>query len=79
MIANGGQPIRYLAAGERVRVESGVLAGMEGIYLRRSRGGQLVVSIELIERSVALHVDEDQVRPVTGMANLVSSAGELAS
>jgi transcription antitermination factor NusG len=65
IIANGGRPVEYLATGDRVRVETGALAGMEGIYLRRSRGGQLVVSIELIERSVALHVDEDQVLPVT--------------
>jgi transcription antitermination factor NusG len=64
MITNGGQPCPYLTTGDRVRVETGVLAGVEGIYLHRARGGQLVVSIELIERSVALHIDEDQVQPM---------------
>lgn len=64
-LENGGQPAPYLATGQRVRVESGTLAGVEGIYVRRSRG-QLVVSIELIEKSIALHVDEDRVRPLGG-------------
>ena len=68
MIENGGQPVPYLATGHRVRVETGVLAGVEGIYLRRSRG-QLVVSIQLIERSIALHVDENRVRPVDDITN----------
>jgi transcription antitermination factor NusG len=71
-IENGGQPVPYLATGHRVRVETGALAGVEGIYVRRSRG-QLVVSIELIERSIALHVDEDRVRPLGGMTNPISS------
>jgi len=74
MIENGGQPVPFLSAGDRVRVETGVLAGVEGIYLRRSRG-QLVVSIDLIERSVALYVDEDRIRPVE---NLSPSSMSLA-
>jgi transcription antitermination factor NusG len=72
MIENGGQPVPFLSTGHRVRVETGVLAGVEGIYLRRSRG-QLVVSIDLIERSVALHVDENRVRPLEGAAYVQSS------
>jgi transcription antitermination factor NusG len=79
LIAHGGQPVPYLAAGDRVRVETGALAGMEGVYLRRARAGQLVVSIELIERSVALHVDEELVRPLGSISPLMSSASALTS
>jgi transcription antitermination factor NusG len=55
------EPHPYLVAGKRVRVRSGPLSGMEGILIRRKEGFRLVVSIELIMRSVAAEVDEADV------------------
>ncbi len=72
VINNGGEPVPFLSIGDRVRVETGVLAGVEGVYVRRSRG-QLVVSVDLIEKSVALFVDEDQISPVSRVKNAPSS------
>jgi len=71
VIDNGGQPVPFLSIGDRVRVETGVLAGVEGIYVRHSRG-QLVVSVELIEKSVAVYVDENRVRPLNRVKNAPS-------
>jgi len=60
----GFEPHPYLKVGKRVRVRSGPLSGMEGILVRRKDGFRLVLSIELIMRSVATEVDEADVEPV---------------
>jgi len=57
------EPHPYLAAGRRVRVRSGPLAGMEGVLLRRKGSFRLVISIELIQRSVAVDADAADVEP----------------
>lgn len=54
----------YLTEGRRVRIEGGPLAGVEGVLLRvRPEKGLLVVSIEMLRRSVAVEVDCSQVVP----------------
>jgi transcription antitermination factor NusG len=60
----GARPAPYFRAGQRVRVEYGALAGVEGVLARDASTGQLVVSIDLLQRSVAVSIDEHQVRPV---------------
>jgi transcription antitermination factor NusG len=60
----GARPAPYFKAGERVRVEFGALAGVEGVLARDATTGRLIVSIDLLQRSVTLHIDEHQVRPV---------------
>jgi transcription antitermination factor NusG len=62
MLTNDARPVSYPRCGDKVRVETGLLSGVEGMYVRRATRGQLVVSVHLIERSVALYIDEDQVR-----------------
>jgi hypothetical protein len=58
------EPHPYLQAGRRVRLRRGPMAGLEGILLRRKDGLRLVVSIEILMRSVAVEVDEADVEPV---------------
>ncbi len=51
-------PHPYLREGQRVRITAGLLTGVEGILLRsKSNKGLLVLSIELLQRSVAVEVD----------------------
>src|SRR5438874_10240786 len=57
------EPHPYLQAGHRVRLRSGAMAGLEGTLLRRKEGLRLVVSVELLMRSVALEIDEADVEP----------------
>ena len=52
------EPHPYLRAGRRVRVRSGPLQGLEGIIVRRKESCRFVFSIDLIQRSVAVEVDE---------------------
>ncbi len=58
----GMEPHPYLAAGRRVRIKNGPLAEMEGILIRRKGRFRLVLSVNLIARSVAIEVDANDVR-----------------
>jgi len=51
-------PYTYLREGQRVRITRGPLADLEGILVRtKPNRGLLVVSVDLLRRSVAAHVD----------------------
>jgi transcription antitermination factor NusG len=58
------EPHKYLQSGRRVRVKSGPLEGMEGIIVRRKNRSRLVLSFELIQRSLAVEIGETDVAPV---------------
>ena len=59
------EPHPYLTVGRRVRVRSGSVAGLEGILVRRKQKFRVVLSIELIQRSVAIEVDEADIEPAS--------------
>jgi transcription antitermination factor NusG len=57
-------PHPYLHEGQRVRITGGPLIDVEGILARvKSNKGLLVVSVNLLQRSVAVEVDCTQVEP----------------
>jgi len=58
------EPHPYLTAGRRVRIRAGSVAGLEGILVRRQQKSRVVITIELIQRSVAIEVDEADIEPV---------------
>jgi transcription antitermination factor NusG len=59
-------PHPYLREGQRVRITAGPLEGVEGILVStKPQKGLLVVSVELLQRSVAVEVDCTQVRPTS--------------
>jgi len=58
------EPHPYLTVGSRVRIQHGPLAGLEGIVLRRRNNFRVVLSLELIQRSIAVDVDAAEVRPI---------------
>ena len=57
------EPHPYLKIGRRVRVKYGPLAGAQGILVRRKDRFRVVLSIDIIMRSVAVEVDEADVEP----------------
>jgi transcription antitermination factor NusG len=57
-------PYPFLKAGQRVRIRGGCLDGVEGILLSRNSGSSLVVSIEAIQRSLAIRLEGYTVEPV---------------
>ena len=53
-------PWPYLSAGQRVRIDKGPLAGVEGYVLRAEVDAlRIVVSVDLLQRSVATEIDRD--------------------
>ena len=51
------RPHPYLTVGQRVRIRNGALQGLEGILVRVAGDHSLVVSVDLIHRSVAFRLD----------------------
>lgn len=68
------QPWPYLQIGQRVRIEYGPLSEVEGILLGFRGRQRLVLSVTLLQRSVAVQVDESWVRPVPGTTRASSGS-----
>lgn len=60
------EPHPYLTTGMRVRIHSGIMAGMEGVLIRKKNNLRVVVTIEMIMRSVTVEVAVDEIEPVGG-------------
>ena len=58
------EPHPYLVVGERARIKSGSLAGMVGVLARKKNNLRVVLTLELIMRSVAVEVDADELERV---------------
>jgi len=68
------QPHPFLTAGRRVRIAAGPLEGREGILIRRKGNLRVVLSIQLILRSIAVDVDIADVQPLSFHNGLQSRA-----
>jgi transcription antitermination factor NusG len=58
------RPWPFLRAGQRVRIEHGPLRGVEGIILDQKDDWRMVVSIELLQRSVSVLLDRSVMKTV---------------
>jgi transcription antitermination factor NusG len=59
------EPYRELVIGDRVRIKSGVLQGVEGTLVRRGSSLRFVLTIELINQHAAIQVDAEDLEPLT--------------
>lgn len=59
------EPWPFLQIGQRVRVECGPLCGVEGILLNLKGRHRLVLSVTLLQRSVAVEVDSAWVSSIS--------------
>lgn len=57
------EPHPFVTVGQRVKIKRGPLEGRQGILLRRKGSLRVVLSIELIMRSVILDVEASDVEP----------------
>jgi transcription antitermination factor NusG len=66
LVSSGAQaePWPYLAVGDRVRIEDTTLRGLEGILIAFKGGHRVVVSVSLLQRSVALEIDRASVSAI---------------
>src|SRR5664280_350305 len=58
------QPWPLLRVGSKVYIEGGPLAGLEGIITNTDKVYRLVVSVSLLQRSVAVEIDREWARPI---------------
>jgi len=58
------EPWRFLEAGQRVRINDGPLAGLEGLLVGTSKRQRLVVSVTLLKRSVAVAIEPHWAMPL---------------
>jgi transcription elongation factor/antiterminator RfaH len=62
---HAAQPHRTVTAGQRVRIRSGALAGLEGIVVRHKNSVRVVITLEHIMQSCAVEVDLEDLEPLT--------------
>jgi transcription antitermination factor NusG len=62
------EPHPFLHHGDRVRVKFGPLAGIEGILIRKKGFTRLILSAELLQKSVSVEVDAYCIERIAGGA-----------
>ena len=58
------QPCPFLKIGQRVRIDDGPLCGLEGVLLDFKGHHRLVLSVTLLQRSIAVQVEDAWVTPI---------------
>jgi transcription antitermination factor NusG len=51
------RPHPYLNVGQKIRIQNGALQGMEGVLVRVASDESLIVSVDLIHKSVAIRLE----------------------
>jgi transcription antitermination factor NusG len=59
-----GEPYADLLEGQRVRIKSGAMRGVEGWLVRKSSEWRFVLTVQLIHRHVALEVDASTLESI---------------
>lgn len=58
------RPCEYLPIGQRVRLVDGPLAGLTGVLTRADAAKRLIVSVDILQRSIAVDVGDARVQAV---------------
>jgi transcriptional antiterminator NusG len=58
---NDVSPYPYLKKGQVVRVIGGPLNGVEGIFISDKGKGKLIISVDILQRSVSVEIEEADV------------------
>ena len=66
------EPHPYLIMGERVRIMAGLMAGVEGVLVRKKSDLRVVLSLDTIMRSVAVEVNADDIEPVSTLSTRIA-------
>ena len=64
------RPWPFLQVGSKVYIERGPLTGLEGIIANTDKVYRLIVSVNLLQRSVAVEIDREWARPIADGAVL---------
>lgn len=61
-------PIPYLAIGQKVQIITGPLSGLTGIISHFKNRGRLIVSVDLIMRSIVVEIDGNEAAPLSPLS-----------
>ena len=64
------EPYHELVVGDRVRIKSGVMQGVQGTLVRKSGSMRFVLTLELINQNAAILVDPEDIEPVAHYAGI---------
>ena len=64
----------FLKTGQRVSIEEGPLRSLEGVLITTKGSDQLILSISLLQRSIAVAVDRRWVRPLGSEGTLTRAS-----
>lgn len=62
------EPWPWVESGKRIRLESGPLAGLDGILVQTPEQDRVVVSVSVLQRSVAMEISSPWLSPTEGRA-----------
>jgi transcription antitermination factor NusG len=63
------EPHPLLTIGQRARIRSGALAGMEGVVVRKKNSLRVVLTVDLIMQSMAVEVDGSELETLDSTAS----------
>jgi transcription antitermination factor NusG len=60
----GAEPWPFIETGQLVKLDGGPLAGMEGLLVEVRKQHRLVISVTLLQRSMAVEIERDWAKPL---------------
>lgn len=69
------KPYKYLSAGTRVEISHGPLQGLRGILLRHQGQFRVVLSVEMIMRSIVVEIEASDIMALDRKDSCVAPAG----
>ncbi len=73
------QPHPFVSVGDRVRVKSGPLSGLEGFLIQKKNESRFILSMDLIMQSMSVEVDSCDIEPVAGANKFYSLNSSISS
>jgi transcription antitermination factor NusG len=61
---SAGRSHPFLKVGQRIRIRGGAMDGVEGVFLSENGDHSLIISVDAIQRSMAVRIDGYDVEPV---------------
>lgn len=58
------EPHPYLTEGAPVRIRSGAMVGIEGVLVRKKNNSRVVLTLEMIMRSISVEVEMEDLEPI---------------
>jgi len=74
----GVGPWPFCTAGQTVEVTHGPLAGLRGVYVRSASKDRLIISLPILQRSVATVIESYCVRPIADVYTRADAASSSA-